>query len=270
MLYRLVKFYAGLYGLVKDTCGWNLSGLGFALRLLKRDRVILVQGRRMFFSGSVAACYGRLVSGQWNEPETHRFLGYCVGVYPGTLAFIDVGASVGEMLVDVSRYQNVVKLIAFEPIGDCAAAIRQTLQVNDVTDYVVIQKVAFEKSCSLSFHVDIKNPMGSRLLAHTVGEENEGALTVLATTLDSELEALMVGARVEGAVLLVDVEGYEVEVLRGGAWFIHRYRPLIVFEYNHIGRARYDLSAVLDVVGDGWRIFRLNRLGRLDQHTNRA
>jgi hypothetical protein len=71
---------------------------------------------------------------------------------------------------------------------------------------------------------------------------------------------------VSGDVLmLVDVEGSEPKVLAGGAEFIRRTLPCIIFEYNEVSKRYFALGQVRGILGDGYDVYRLRCDGRLDQ-----
>src|SRR3989339_1727463 len=126
MFFYLAKIYACICWRVQGVFGVNLRGLGFALRLIRADRVLSVMGVKMYFNHKVATSYANPITGIWNEPETHLLLNHVIPLLPAEAAFIDVGANVGEMVADVTRHKNIVKIIAFEPVPECARAIRET------------------------------------------------------------------------------------------------------------------------------------------------
>ncbi len=257
MFFYLAKIYACICWRVQGVFGVNLRGLGFALRLIRADRVLSVMGVKMYFNHKVATSYANPITGIWNEPETHLLLNHVIPLLPAEAAFIDVGANVGEMVADVTRHKNIVKIIAFEPVPECARAIRETLSLNGYKNYQVIEKLAGEKTASVKFSTDGRNSVGSSVYsAESAGSASE----VQMTTLDSETAGLPAHA-----VLLIDVEGYEPAVLKGGARFIREKQPLIIFEYNAISKKHYALSDIRKILGDGYAIYRLRPDGRLDQ-----
>ena len=71
-------------------------------------------------------------------------------------------------------------------------------------------------------------------------------------------------------VLMIDVEGYELEVIRGGFDFIRRIRPLIIFEYNQISKSHYKINEVCEVLGNSYDFFRLKTDGGLDKNLENA
>jgi hypothetical protein len=67
-------------------------------------------------------------------------------------------------------------------------------------------------------------------------------------------------------VVLIDVEGAELLVPQGGREFLRRAKPLVIFEYNELGRSQYTLDAVRTVLGDGYHFYRLGPHGLLDRN----
>ena len=61
--------------------GWWARGPGWCLRHVGIDAVVLVHGTRVFFDHGVCSCYAWIMSGEWNESETHeplRVMGHAV------------------------------------------------------------------------------------------------------------------------------------------------------------------------------------------------
>lgn len=256
MLFHLAKAYSCIYGYVKDRFSVNLPGLGFALRLVRTDRIIDVMGRKMYFSHKVAASYSRLIAGSWNEPETHLLLNYIIPRVPGLISFIDIGANIGEMAVDVSRHKNVAQIIAFEPIPECCYSMQESLKLNEFKNYRIVEKLVGNKCGSVKFSDNDKNTGGSSCYSEcSINSSNK----VPMTSLDNEISVSF-----NHAVMLVDVEGYEPLVLKGGMQFIQNKRPLIIFEYNTVSKKHFVASEIRDILGVGYEIYRLRQDGRLD------
>jgi len=260
MIYFFAKLYVFLYGYVQDWLGIRLRGLGYVLRLNRNDRVFTIRGQSMFFDHRVAAAYGRLVAGSWNEPETHRFLDAVLAGQTGPIAFIDVGASIGEFVIDVARRDNVTRVVAFEPLEECSEAIRRSAALNGWSKVEVLTKLVNETGLPGMLSFDARSPTASAATRQK-GEFRE----INATTLDRELGEL------DGkVVLLIDVEGAEPGVLKGGRELVRRCAPLIIFEYNSTSKKYFNLSDMRTVLGEEYTIYRLNPSGTLDLDFDRS
>jgi FkbM family methyltransferase len=259
--YLLARVYSMIYGFFKDKFGVNLRGLGFALRQINTDHVIEVRGRKMFFNHQIAASYGRHLEGKWSEPETHIFFDYVIPKLDGSVAFIDVGANIGEFLIDVSKHPKVQDLVGFEPIPECCHSIQESMKLNGVNRVIIYQSLVGSKVQSKKFAIH-GNTMTSSVLSDISEEAGD---EIAMTTLD---QTLSISAT--HAILLVDVEGYELEVLKGGCNFILSHRPLIVFEYHSTSKKHFSIAEISKVLGSSYDILRLRQDGRLDRLVDSA
>jgi hypothetical protein len=106
------------------------------------------------------------------------------------------------------------------------------------------------------FRVNQISPQASAVVV----DDPAGSIAVPASTLDAET-----GSVAAPCLVKIDVEGAELAVLQGGRKFIDRARPLIIFEYNHLGRSRFGLHDVIAALGVGYEVFRLTEAGKLDR-----
>ena len=169
--------------------------------------------------------------------------------------FVDVGANIGEMIVDVARYPNVVRVVGFEPNAECVKACQQTATLNNYRHVQIVQKVLNADGTPVIMFADA-TPLASSI----VDKNNRNEVKVEATTLDAELLKFD-----EPAVILIDVEGAEVLVLQGGKRYIEVAQPLVIFEYNHVSRKFFSLDTIRTILGGTYVLFRLRHDGRLDQ-----
>lgn len=254
--FAAARAWVRLFGLVKDAMGVNLPGLGFASRRIREPRILEVEGRLMWFDPAVAGAYERLLAGSWSEKETHAFLRRVLDAVAGPVGFVDVGASIGALAIDAAGHPNVGSVWAFEPLLASAAACRRSAELNGYAQFRVVEK-ALTEGAPARFAVDAKAPTGSHLA--------EDGVEVPWSTLDAELPEAAAPL-----VLLIDVEGAEPRVLRGGAALLRRTRPLVIFEYNHVSRRAFRLEDVAAALGPGYWIRRLRTDGRLDGRTEEA
>jgi FkbM family methyltransferase len=241
--------YAWLHGRARSA-GVRLRGLGWLLRRVQVDRVLQVDGVRLWFDHRVAASYDLLVAGELNEPETATFLTSVLDQVDDDVTFVDVGANVGEFLIPLAAHRRVARAIGFEPVQSCAEACQRSAELNAFR-HVQVHRALVADGTVQRFAQNVASPNVS-----AISDEGESVQTV---RLDDALAE--VGST---AVLLVDVEGAEPLVLSGGSGFIQRCRPLIVFEYNFVSRRHYHLESVRDLLGPAYAIYRLRRDGRLD------
>lgn len=234
----------------------DLRGLGFFLRKIKRDYIINVNGKKMYLNHNVASCYERLISGVYNEPETHILFEMLMNKIDFNIVFIDIGANVGEMILDFGRHKKVIQVFGFEPHPECATACELSVSLNHYRNAIIMRKALADKASHIKFTLNKKSPNVSRISF----DEKEECIDVESSTLDTEFPDA-----IGPAVVLVDVEGGEPLVLRGGKAFIKENRPLIIFEYNKVSRKFFNLNEMKTILGANYYIFRLRGDGYLDR-----
>lgn len=135
--------------------------------------------------------------------------------------FLDVGASIGNHAVWFARACGA-KVIAVEPRSDAYELLRQNLGLNcDDADWVAYPCAAGD------FHgkVSLRQMWEGSIGATRVVEPDEEKGTVPMVRLD---DVLLLSDQV--ALIKIDVEGYEPQVLRGLAETIGRCKPVILAE----------------------------------------
>lgn len=152
---------------------------------------------------------------------------------PGDL-FVDVGANIGVYSIWASETE-AVDVIAFEPSTVTWARAMENVQLNGLGDRVKILRKAVGLSTG-----EVRFSIGQDALNRvTAGADAEDTELVEQTTIDVEL-----GSRVP-ALIKLDVEGGEIDALRGGWATITRHRPALIIEVNDPAR----LAAILDELG---------------------
>lgn len=164
---------------------------------------------------------------------------YCNGVfeYPVTLlvrgalrtgdTFLDVGANAGYHSLLASEAVGASgQVLAFEPVPHIRKRLERNLQLNAIANVVVIQAAVASTPGRVEFFVS-DNPENSGLSSLRQRGGAQHPITVEATTLD----AVCAGLRQPPALIKIDVEGAEAEVLRGGARVLGAAdAPCLVFE----------------------------------------
>lgn len=257
----LAKIFAQCYWFYRGLTHKNLPGLGRALDLIKHEHILAVRGRKFHFDPCVGRAYGLMIIGQWNEPETHTFLKYVLAGIDGEVNFVNVGASIGEFIVDMAACDKIATLIAFEPQPESANAIEKSCAINGFQNVRVIQKIVTDRKRDLLFSQDKRSPTSSHVVNSKVAESmgKQMITKIPGTTLDDELKGI--GGK---TIILMDIEGGEHLAMQGGADFIRRWKPLLIFEYNSTSRTLFDLNMVRDLLGPDYICFRSRADGSID------
>src|SRR6201999_2515074 len=112
---------------------------------------------------------------------------------------------------------------ALEPGTVAGDFLERNVQENRLGNVTVEHLGAYDETTTLSLHVDASNPGGAHLSVTDAQEED--AETIRLTRIDDWVAANGID-RVD--VVKMDIEGAEVQALRGAAETLRRFRPVVV------------------------------------------
>ena len=139
---------------------------------------------------------------------------------------IDVGANIGWFTVNIMKYLNSDGfIIAVEPDLTNLRRLESCLIASNLQDRVQILPIALSNIQGTGFlTLDSGNPAN-----HKIGEE-EGGISK-----EIELKLLDDVCRnlVDVCLVKIDVQGHEINVLKGGQDTIMRLRPAILIEFDN-------------------------------------
>lgn len=174
-----------------------------------RIRAGALQGRRW-----VIASGSRFVKGTYEPIQSEAFQRL---IRPGSVVF-DVGAHVGYYTVLSSVLAGTRgQVIAFEPLPANLKYLRRHLKLNDCANVRVLTNCVGEGSSIARF--DDSHGTGVGHLA------NDGTLEVQVRSLDEMVES---GELPIPTFIKIDVEGAELQVLKGAERLLRRHRPTLV------------------------------------------
>lgn len=207
--------------------GWQLQR-----RVSNKPRVVkLVNDSALLVRSGQTSASGTLYTGLL-EFEDMSFLLHCLNRND---LFVDVGANVGVYTVLAGKVCGA-SCLSFEPVPATFASLRENLALNDLKN-VEARNIGVGRECSTLFFT---SGLGSTNHALRPGEKAEDAISVPVETLDET-----VGGR-EPALIKIDVEGFEAEVIAGAASVISRPSLLaVIMELNGQGcQYGFDESAL--------------------------
>ena len=173
------------------------------------------------------------------------------GSLPRGGTVIDVGAHIGIFTILASRAAGPDgRVLAFEPAPDNFELLLENLRRNGCENVEAQRRAVSSVKGARQFRVSRAGATGSNTLE--VGDKSAGqpgeseTIYVDCLTLDSLVQE---GALPSLDFLKVDVEGHELEVLRGGAGVLERLRPRIVVETNPRSPRRESVTSFLEARG---------------------
>lgn len=144
-------------------------------------------------------------------------------------AVVDIGANVGQTLVDMLHLDPRRDYLAFEPNPRCVRYLQYTVRSNSLTSCTVVPVALWDRFAIEYLHTSrsIRIDPGASLLQTLRPKWGSVASPVLCISFDELSEKLGLP---HVAIAKVDVEGAELEVLQGMATTLDTARPPIVCE----------------------------------------
>jgi FkbM family methyltransferase len=201
------------------------------------------------------------------EPHLLPAIAAGLAMYPGT--FIDGGAHTGETLVKLLVLEPGRRYVGFEPQVRAAEYVRRLLAANDSPGAVIAAALG-DRSGPVSLLRSTEPDEGATVL-HSFRAEHGARAHVVVPMVEGD--AALEAANVERvAILKLDLEGGELEAIRGLIRTIERDRPLILCEILPVGDARSEVGSfrrrraqeLLEVLGSrGYALMAIDDKGRI-------
>jgi FkbM family methyltransferase len=161
-----------------------------------------------------------------NEMPVQMALVQCIR--PGDV-FYDIGANIGFFTVIAARLVGPGgRVYAFEPVPQNVSALRRNIRLNQFEQVQVME-------CAVSNHSGEGELLlanwggGSALATASTPPDQIGKITVALASIDQLLADEKIAPP---AIVKIDVEGAELQVLEGMHQAIQAHRPLILYELD--------------------------------------
>jgi len=144
--------------------------------------------------------------------------------------FIDVGAHIGKYTIPLGKILKRGLIIALEPHPLNFHFLKKNVELNGLSNAVLLNVAAFSYDCLLPFY------LGRSSLTHSLMRQFAESTTIIpvrATSLDTLIQDISLSMNVEISrirFVKIDVEGAELEVLKGMRRILREIRPLLIVE----------------------------------------
>lgn len=143
---------------------------------------------------------------------------------------IDAGANIGQFARAISRAYPTASIISFEPLPDVAETLRNNL--SDVAGHEVIETALGNEDGSVTFRRASNGGQSSSVLPFTPNQNGLAQGVREVEKLDvklSKLDTVFQDRDLEGPICLkMDLQGYELEALKGATELLSRCHYVIV------------------------------------------
>lgn len=137
---------------------------------------------------------------------------------------IEVGANVGTETVSFAKLVKGNRVHAFEPMEENFVYLRVIKEINNFENLHLYKSLVSDKYGSAFFQLPGSFDSGSGFITD---QPDKNAIKFPVITLDKQLSGIK-----SCSLIVIDVEGYELNVLRGGKKIITSYKPYLIIEVN--------------------------------------
>lgn len=170
--------------------------------------------------------------------------------------FVDVGANIGLMsLFAALKAGEEGSVIAFEPHRETHAIAQHNIEINNFENFITLipKGVGAQKEERRLYDNWSVNRGAASLVK---GDDTQKGEVIQIATLDQELEDRLVD------VLKIDVEGYELEALKGAVKLLQRPKPPVLIvecteETEHQGYSRTELFNFIRATQPRYQCYKL-------------
>ncbi|MCP1535742.1 FkbM family methyltransferase [Methylorubrum extorquens] len=162
-----------------------------------------------------------------HEDYLNDFIKAIVEMKGGT--FVDVGVNVGQILLKLRSFDRERDYIGFEVSVSCCDYVNQIIDHNDIKNSIVVPLGLSESRGTITLHFSDQSDPQATLVGDfwTAANRRKFERRVYVESGDTILDAAGTGPV---GVIKIDVEGGELEVLRGLRSTLGRDQPIIVME----------------------------------------
>jgi FkbM family methyltransferase len=192
-------------------------------------------GFRVYFPKGSSAFRAACEQGIFEAPNVRILQRLC---RPGTYMF-DVGANLGLMALPVLSATSESRLVSFEPSPNTIPFLRRTIAESGLGGrWRLVEKAVACAPGTANFSLSARTEGFYDGLRHTHRAPEARQVQVEVTSLDEEWMSL---GCPPVSMIKIDVEGGELDVLRGARECLSRERPHILLEWSVLNLPAYDV-----------------------------
>ena len=163
--------------------------------------------------------------------------------------FFDVGAHIGLISLPAALHMKKSgKIVAFEPSGKNFMHLKNHVKNNNLQNQIILnQNLIGEENCKKKFFISNKeSAINSISKVHQIKDYKEVIISQI--TLDTYCR----NTDLKPQIIKIDVEGAEINVLKGAKEIIYKYKPTIYLSIhpNHIKKLGTNINELTELIND--------------------
>jgi FkbM family methyltransferase len=238
-----------------------LEFINFQYRLKMQDTALIIPVIKKIGLGNIDF-------NQSHQPFLDGVIKKILDIKNGT--FIDVGVNIGQTLLKVKSIDLKNGYLGFEPNPVCCFYVNELIKINQFKDCKVIPVGLSDKSSLLKIFMKGSEDTAASLVE---GFREEAFYSLQNYVPVFEGDSLLVSLNLDSiSVIKIDVEGAELEVIKGLYHSLFKYQPYILCEIlpvydtsterGQFRKQRQDLLVKI-LAEIGYKIFRLLHDGKI-------
>lgn len=192
-------------------------------------RVRMRRGHELILPSTSRQTWCVAITGDWDDGIVDLFTPL---IMPDSVV-LDIGASLGLWTIQLAYASQKIgaRVVAIEPSPKNCYYLNRNVALNKVDANVEVRTLALgEASGPARMWIEAGGFGNGRILERSEGEDyGEDCEDVTLARLD---DLKLPAGYVTCSFIKMDVEGFELSILRGGMEFIQKYRPVIFGEFN--------------------------------------
>jgi len=145
--------------------------------------------------------------------------------YKNDAVYFDIGSNVGLRSVYVLSQNRPTVL--FDPNPEVSKISKQMIALNEYKNYKIEQSGVSDSEGQLSFYISSSAYMSSFDKEHAAKDKIVAEINIPVTTINLYLQA---NTQYQPKIVKIDVEGFEINVLKGATNMLQNYKPALLIE----------------------------------------
>lgn len=263
LVYRLINWYVRRYSFPHR--GWKYCAA--ILRRLKIDKKHFQKkiGPDLFINVNAFDHIQQHLF--WYGKYDYDIAGFFENVITENSIVVDAGANIGYFTLLAASKATNGSVYAFEPVSSLFHQLEENIKLNKLTNVYPVKKALTRSEGYAPIYESAWNNTGMNSLQKP--ENYTGMFEVIdCISLDIFFEAYK---QKNPAIIKIDTEGAEMEILEGMVYCLQNFRPLLIIEIlnEHLQRFGCSAGMIFDFLTgfsyDAWIIINSNTLKKVNE-----
>ena len=142
---------------------------------------------------------------------------------------LDIGANIGMTALEFANKASTGKVVCFEPSPSNFERLKENISLNDFKNIITSKTGIGTVPGQFKLYNVVDNNPGMKRILEEAESANFESETIVVDTLESQLEKLNIH---QIDAIKIDVEGFELEVLKSAITILENFKPVLFIELD--------------------------------------